>query len=646
MTLLGTGLGLILLAGILARGLGRFPSTADWVFRVGVVAGGLCGVGAAGSQLVGVSGIPASAGLPFGLDALSSWFIVIILGIGSITAVYGVRYLDEKRGDHRVGTAHLLLAVLLAALTGVVTARTIVAFLASWEIMAVTAYLLVVFDHERADVRRAGLIYLVLTHVSTIALLGMFAAWSGGSTNASFQDLASVAAAHGAPVGLLLVLALIGFGIKAGVVPGHFWLPGAHAAAPSHISALLSGVMLKTGIYGLLRVLVLLGPPPAWWSWTVLLLGLASAVLGVLWALAQHDLKRLLAYHSVENIGIILMGLGIGALGMTYHHPILAVLGVTGALLHTLNHALFKSLLFLGAGAVVRATGSQQIDQLGGLARVMPRTAWGFLIGAIAIVGLPPLNGFVSEWMIFRGLFAAGEASGALRAASAAAAGLALTGALALACFTKLHGVIFLGAQRAGMSVKPGADRGLVGPQLVLAAACITIGLLPFLVIPAALRAASVVLQGSLMPTVVAATVAESRMVALMALAVVGIATAVWVLRQLGQGGHRATIGTTWACAFPAPTVRMQYTASSYAANLLSGFGPLAGTEQVVGPASFHVRTFDPVLGHLGRPAWSWLRETAQKLRRHQTSRIRRYLLYVITALVGLLAYLWIVSVR
>ena len=646
MTLLGVGLGLMLLAGILARGLGRFPSTADWLFRIGIVAGCLCGAGAAVSQLVGVPATSESAEMTFGMDALSSWFVVIILGIGAITAVYGLRYLEEKRRDRRVGTAHLLLAVLLIALTGVVTARTIVTFLASWEVMAITAYLLVVFEHEHAEVRRAGLIYLVLTHVSTIALLGMFAAWTGGSTSASFQELASAAAAHAVPVGLVLVLALVGFGIKAGVVPGHFWLPGAHAAAPSHISALLSGVMLKSGIYGLLRVIVLLGPPPAWWSWTVLLLGLVSAVLGVLWALAQHDLKRLLAYHSVENIGIILMGIGIGALGMTYHHPTLAVLGITGALLHTLNHALFKSLLFLGAGAVVRATGSQQIDHLGGLARVMPGTAWGFLIGAIAIVGLPPLNGFVSEWMIFRGLFAAGEASGALRAASASAAGLALTGALALACFSKLHGVIFLGAQRAGTPVRPHADRGLVAPQLVLAAACITIGLLPFLVIPAALRAASVVLQGALVSAVAAATIAESRMVSLMALGVVGMAAAVWGFRQLGRGAHRAMIRTTWACAYPAPTVRMQYTASSYAANLLSGFGPLAGTERVVGPASFHVRAFDPVLGHLGRPAWSWVRETAEKLRRHQTSRIRRYLLYVIAALVGLLAYLWIVSVR
>ncbi len=582
----------------------------------------------------------------FGLDALSSWFVIIILGVGAVTTVYGIRYLEPKRPDPRVGTAHLLLAILLVSLTGVVTARTVVAFLASWEIMAVTGFLLIVFEHERAEVRQAGLVYLVLAHVSTIALLGMFAAWTGGLTNASFQDLAIAAAKHQVPLGLVLILALTGFGIKAGVVPAHFWLPGAHAAAPSHVSAILSGVMLKLGIYGLLRVLVLAGPPPAWWSWTILLLGLVSAVLGVLWALAQHDLKRLLAYHSVENIGIILMGLGLGALGSAYHHPVLAVLGYTGALLHTLNHALFKSLLFLGAGAVVRATGTQQIDRLGGLARVMPRTTWAFLIGAIAIVGLPPLNGFVSEWLIFRGLFAAGATTGALRVASATTAGLALTGALALACFTKLQGVVFLGSPRVATPVKAGADRGLVAPQRVLAAACIIIGLLPFLVIPAVLRAATVVMQGSLGAGEVGAIVGEAHTVSVMALAILGLTIIVWQLRRMGRARRGATMAVTWGCAYPKPDVRMQYTASSYASNLLSGFGPFAGTERILGATSFHVRTFDPVLGALGRPTWGWIRTVAGRLRQQQTSRIRRYLLYVIFALVSLLLYQWLVSVR
>jgi hypothetical protein len=265
-----------------------------------------------------------------------------------------------------------------------------------------------------------------------------------------------------------LTLALVGFGIKAGAVPGHFWLPGAHAAAPSHISALLSGVMLKTGIYGLFRALILLGDPPAWWGWAVLLLGVASAVLGVLWALAQHDLKRLLAYHSVENIGIILMGLGVGALGATHHLPAVALLGYAGALLHTLNHALFKSLLFLSAGVVVQATGTREIDRLGGLARRMPGTALAFLVGAAAIVGEPPINGFVSEWLIFMGLVHAGRVGEGLQAAAALTAGLALTGALALACFSNCRRCLPAWPRRQ-LATPPGRRRASSCPSYLAA---------------------------------------------------------------------------------------------------------------------------------------------------------------------------------
>src|ERR1019366_5741936 len=265
----------------------------------------------------------------FGLDALSAWFAVIVLGAGATAAAYGTRYLAPLRGRRRVGAAHLLLAILIVAMVGVVTAQSVVAFLAMWESMAVAGYLLIIFEKDQVEARRAGFTYLVLTHVSTITLVGMFGAWGGGLSGVRFHDLALAVAAGHAPTGLILTLALLGFGIKAGAVPGHFWLPGAHAAAPSHVSAILSGVMLKTGIYGLLRVLTLIGSPPPAWGWTVLSLGVASAVLGVLWALTQHDIKRLLAYHSVENIGIILLGVGLGALGTAYHQPLLALLGFT-----------------------------------------------------------------------------------------------------------------------------------------------------------------------------------------------------------------------------------------------------------------------------------------------------------------------------
>ena len=280
----------------------------------------------------------------------------------------------------------------------------------------------------------------------------------------------------------MLLLALVGFGFKAGFVPMHFWLPPAHAAAPSHVSALMSGIVIKTGIYGLLRVVLLLGGAPAWWGWIVLGLGIISGVLGVLWALAQHDIKRLLAYHSVENIGIILMGIGVGVLGVAYHAPLVAMLGFTGGLLHTVNHAVFKSLLFLGAGAVYRATGTRNMEELGGLARRMPLTWLAFLIGAAAIVGLPPLNGFVSEWLVYQGLFATSQSSDVLRLAVLGIPALALIGALALACFTKVAGVVFLGTPRtAHASRATEVGRGRYLPALALAVTCLALGVAPAL---------------------------------------------------------------------------------------------------------------------------------------------------------------------
>ena len=643
MTLLALGLVLLLLAGVLARLLEGRPASADRAFRWGALAGCLTGIAGAVPALgsSGTDGFAAGSGTAYGLDPLSAWFAVMFLGVGAAIAVYGAHYLARERPARRVGGAHLLLAVLITGLTGVVTARTIVAFLAAWEVMAISAWLLVIFERQHAEVRRAGLLYLILTHTSTIALFGMFAAWSGGTGGGTFAELASASGREGTPVGLVAVLGLVGFGIKAGVVPGHIWLPGAHAAAPSHISALLSGVMLKVGIYGLLRMLMLLGPLPAWWGWTVLLLGLASAVLGVLWALAQHDLKRLLAYHSVENIGIILLGLGVGALGSAYHAPGVALLGLTGALLHTVNHSLFKSLLFFGAGAVQRVAGTRQIDRLGGLAGLMPRTAFAFLIASVAIVGLPPLNGFVSEWVIFQGMLEAGGSTGALRLASVAAAGLVLAGALALACFTKLHGVVFLGANRGTPGPEGATERGLIAPQVSLAAFCLAIGGLPFLILPTAARVASGVLGvpagGELAGVTESATTVSLAVLALLALGLL-----LWLLRVAGRAGAPARAAVTWGCGYPAPGPRIQYTASSYAGSLLSVFGALSGSRPVAGPAGLTVEVADPVLDRIAQPTWGRVREAAFRLRRIQTGRIVWYLTYVIAALLGLLVYLWL----
>jgi hydrogenase-4 component B len=641
MTPFGAGMALLLLAGLAALLLQRRPRTANLVFRIGIVAGsGLAAWPALAGLLPGGGSLPRALGPWFGLDPLSSWFLIVVLGVGTVIAMYGVPYLEAERGHRPVGRAHLLLTVLLIALSGVMTARTVLAFLASWEIMAVSAWLLVIFESEKPEVRRAGMIYLVLTHLSTLTLLGMFAAW-GGWIDGSFEALGASATA---PVGLILLLALIGFGIKAGMVPVHFWLPGAHASAPSHISALLSGIMLKTGIYGLLRVVMLLpAAPPAWWGWTVLLLGLASSVLGVLWALAQHDIKRLLAYHSVENIGIILLGVGLGALGITYRQPVIALLGVSGALLHTLNHALFKSLLFLGAGAVGRAAGTREIDRLGGLAKPLPRTALAFLLGSIAIVGLPPLNGFVSEWLIFLGLLEAGSAEGGVQSAIAVTAGLALTGGLALACFAKLFGTVFLGTPRdPSVTALPGSDRGLVSPQMILAAMCGAIGLLPGAVLPAVGRVTRD-WSGETAPEFPIAA-ASTTAISLVGLALVGTALVIWLMARRRMSRAPVAVRETWACGYPAVTSRMQYSASSFAASLLSAFGPLSGSRVIAGPDAIHVEPADPVLDRAGIPLWNRIRRAAGALRVIQQGRLWWYLLYVIFTLVALLVYLWMVT--
>jgi len=441
---------------------------------------------------------------------------------------------------------------------------------------------------------------------------------------------------------VILLLGLVGFGIKAGVVPVHFWLPGAHAAAPSHISAVLSGVMLKMGIYGLLRVMSLLGVLPAWWGWTLLGLGLVSGVLGVLWALAQHDLKRLLAYHSVENIGIILLGMGVGALGITYRQPVVAVLGLTGAILHTLNHALFKSLLFLGAGAVARATGTRVLDELGGLGRRMPWTAAAFLLGSVAIVGLPPLNGFVSEWIVLQALFRSGAAAGVLRVAIVAAAVLGLIGGLALACFTKVDGVVFLGRPRSSAGVHA-TERGpaSVGPMLALAVACLALGLYPALAVrPAANVALGLAGTTAVTGPGLAELGASLPSVSLLALAVIGLSALLWLVR--GRLLARSVVDTaaTWACAGAPLTARMQYTASSYAAPLLSAFQPVAGVGVHLDATAFHSHPIDLVLDGIVFPVWRRIGRVAREARLLQAGRLRWYLLYVILTLLALLLYL------
>jgi len=640
--LLGAGAGAVLLS--------RWPRLADRAYVTLLLAGAAVGVAEAVLVLrSGAVSATLSGSLPggpwvFGLDPLSAWFLLPILGVGAAAGTFGVGYLGFERGHRPVAATHGLFIVLLLGLVGVVSAQAVVPFLAAWEIMAISAYLLVMHEHEQAEVRRAGLVYITLTHLSTLALIGMFAALSVNATGRSFTELGLGNQTPGSARSVALGLALVGFGLKAGAVPLHFWLPGAHAAAPSHVSAVLSGVMLKVGIYGLFRLMSLVGAPPPWFGWALFGVGLVSGVLGVVWALAQHDLKRLLAYHSVENIGIILLGMGVGVLGVAHGQPAVALLGFTGALLHTLNHALFKSLLFLGAGAVYRATGRRIIDQLGGLGRCMPWTALAFGVGSIAIVGLPPLNGFVSEWTVFQGLLASGASGEPLRYAVVGAAGLGLIGALALACFTKLDGTLFLGHSRSAVpGARPARDPGAVmlAPMLTLSGLCLAIGMLPVAVLrPARLIVAGLAIGADGGALAATAWQADAMRVTVLGGGLLAMILLLLMARHWLAAGAVARVAPTWGCAGAVSTPRMQYTASSYAALLLAAFGPLAGTHISRTADTFHSSVVDPVQDGAVLPAWRLLCRTGDRLRGIQGGRLRWYLLLVIFTLVALLFYL------
>jgi NADH:ubiquinone oxidoreductase subunit 5 (subunit L)/multisubunit Na+/H+ antiporter MnhA subunit len=387
----------------------------------------------------------------------------------------------------------------------------------------------------------------------------------------------------------------------------------------------------------------MLGAPPAWWGWTVLILGAVSGVLGVLWALTQHDLKRLLAYHSVENIGIILAGLGAGALGLAYRIPLLAALGVLGAVLHTLNHALFKGLLFLGAGGILRATGTRELEHLGALARRMPLTWITFLIGSIAIVGLPPLNGFVSEWVVFQALFHAGLSGTPAALAVFGAAALGLIGGLALVCFAKVCGTVFLGHPRtpaAGAAVEVPAAAW--GPMLALALACGLLGVLPGIVIPSAARVVATVagIPAGVIGELTTPALAGAARISVLAAVLLGVTGLLAVLRATTQRRSAVVTGATWACGYAAPTTRMQYSASSFAAPLVDVFGKVAGVTVERTPQVFATHPANLVLDRALEPAWRAVRRAGARLRPIQQGRLQLYLLYIVATVSVLLLYL------
>ncbi len=577
------------------------------------------------------------------VDALSAFFAAPVFLLAGVGGLYADRYWPATR--ERAVYLRTFFGVMTGALALMMAAFNTILFIAAWEIVAASAFFLVVTEHEEPDVRRAGWIYLAASHVATLALFAIVAILHALTQTWSFAPLPLGAAAL--PAGrALFLLALIAFGIKAGLMPFHVWLPGAHAAAPSHVSAVLSGVVIKMGIYGLVRVLSLYEVVPSSFGVTLLIAGIVSSIFGVAFALAQHDLKRLLAYHSIENIGIIVTGIGIGVLGQSHGLTLLAVLGYGGALLHVWNHSLFKGLLFLSGGAAVHAVHTREIDRMGGLARLMPRTAMAFLVGAAAISGLPPLNGFVSEWLLYVAGFSAmttPSAEGAPLLIVLAVPGLALTGALALACFVKAFGAVFLGSPRtaeaaAAHEVAP-AMRVAMMPLIV---ACIVIGLLPATIAPLLGRAIRIAA-----PQIARTGSLVTFLQPLQTGALIFATVAVIVSAVLIFATRRARRALTWDCGYLDPTPRMQYTSSSFARGLVSFFA-WAMPPEVHGPrsmplfpaqAEFESHVPDTVLDRALLPSLRGGQRLLGFARYIQSGRVQLYLLYVGVTLLLLLMW-------
>lgn len=656
--LLLTCIALLLVLGALGIATARRPSGQFLVYGGSLLVS--LAIGAIGAASIPV--VAATERLPVGLpgiggnvrlDALAAFFLVITGLGGAASSLFALGYAREEDQPQRVLPFYPLF---LAGLNLVVIADDAFIFLFSWELMSIASWALVLTHHREPGNRRAALIYLLMASFSGLALLLAFGVLAGSAGSYTF---AAMRAAHPAPwaAAPVLLLALIGAGSKAGLVPLHVWLPLAHPAAPSHVSALMSAVMTKVAVYGFIRIVfTLLGAANWWASVLVLALGGLTTVLGVLYALMEHDLKRLLAYHTVENIGIIFIGLGLALAFNAQGLPVAAALAMTAALFHVFNHAVFKSLLFFGAGAVLNATGQRDMDHLGGLIHRMPQTAFCFLLGCAAISALPPLNGFVSEWLTFQaillhpnlpqwGLKIAIPADGAL---------LALSAALAAACFVKAFGVSFLGRPRSAVAAEAHeTDRFSLAAMFALAAICLLAGILPGALIDG-LAPVAEALTGAHMPTqlnhdwLTIVPIAQSRSSYNGLLIFLFIAASAWLTAAAIHrfASHALRRGPAWDCGFPDASPATQYTAASFAQPIRRVFASVIfrARETVsmpppgeVAPARIDKLIHDPVWEIFYAPIGRGVARTADLLNHLQFLTIRRYLGFVFVALVLLL---------
>ena len=650
----------LVIAAALAAGCAGIPGLflrrpgSGQLFAAGLtMLSALAGMYAAGALLAhGVtSTFVLSWGLPFGpcelaVDPLSALFLLpifLISGVGSLFAL-GYWPAHERRDSEPQLT--FFYGVLSSSMALLVLARNMALFIVLWEVMALSAFFLLVAEHERRDVRRAGAVYLLATHAGSAMLLIFFSLLV--AETGSYLFPAGGALSAGAPLAMAMaVSAFIGFGAKAGIMPLHIWLPSAHANAPSHVSAMMSGVMLKMGLYGLLRALSFFHDIPLSWGVFLVAAGIISALLGIAAAVAQRDLKRLLACSSIENIGIITTGIGMALVGTAIHDSRLAYLGMAGALLHVLNHSCFKPLLFLASGVIIHTRGTRDMNLLGGLARCMPRTALLVLTGSVAICGIPPLNGFISEALLYFGFFSRLRDPGAIGLVLMAPL-LALVGGLAVIAFVKFYGSVFLGAPRRqpdGHEHEPGA--AMLVPMKLLALLCLAIGLAPQWVLRLLTPAIAVcVPSGELMPHArecVALLGQYSR--AGLLLILTGAAVLLFWRQCLRRS--RLESADTWGCGYLRATPRIQYTATSFTEMAVSVFNGVVEQKierpQVAGLFPRSGRCLDvpteTVLERIIAPCFTLAGAVCALLMRLQHGRMHFYMLYIFATLVLLM--LW-----
>jgi formate hydrogenlyase subunit 3/multisubunit Na+/H+ antiporter MnhD subunit len=645
--------------GVLGLAFARTPrAIVDMLFPAGAAVAlalaltGLWAMSAPASTAILPAGLPD---LPFHvrLDPLSGFFLLLLGGVSFGISLFSSGYFRE----HVQGLGLLCgqYHVFLASMAFVLIADDAYLFMVTWESMALSSYFLVTTEHHSEQNRKAGFIYLLIAHLGAISILLSFGVLHGGHGDYTFDALRR-AELSGFWATIAFLLAFFGFGAKAGMLPLHAWLPEAHPAAPSPVSALMSGVMLKTAIYGMVRVIYDLIGSIRWeWGLTVLLFGAATSLFGVLFALMQHDLKRLLAYHSVENIGIILIGIGLSMVFIGSGHPVAGVLGLIAGLYHTLNHAVFKALLFLGAGAILKSTGLRNLNEMGGLIRYMPHTALYFLVGALAISALPPLNGFVSEWLTFQASLQAPllESSVVRSIVPIVAAVLALSGALTGMCFVKVYGVAFLGQHRHELAEKPRDASGWErAGMLWLALGCLALGLLPVLMIGQLNSVSQALINASLSNEAMASgwlwlvptssqQASYSPVVFLLVIAAVFGLTYL-VVRQIYHGRLRRA--DPWDCGFPEQTPRMEDTADGFGQPIRQIFAPIFLIHREI------PRPDDPApvfRQEVEDRHWQWMylpiARFAEFLSGHvgklQQGRISVYLLYSFVTLIALLVF-------